>query len=199
MNREAPVGQEAKVFFYSKSAAGSAKCPVHYELLLSGKLPDGSNWRRILSNFHPSEIEVDGRRYNSVEHGFQAAKFLSSDRPREAKEFEIFGTVGCIPLDAKRAGSRTGFKRKQARLRAAEWEEKRDEVMMRLLRARWDCDLEFRHILQVTHAQQLELVHFERSGPRSYWGAHMCRKTGRVLGKNRLGGLLMQLSSEKFQ
>ena len=34
---------------------------------------------RFLSNFHPAEVEMDGIKYPSVEHAYQAAKSLDKD------------------------------------------------------------------------------------------------------------------------
>jgi ribA/ribD-fused uncharacterized protein len=36
------------------------------------------NWRRILSNFHQCEFEVDGYKWRSVEHYFHANKFIGT-------------------------------------------------------------------------------------------------------------------------
>ena len=47
------------------------------------------NWRKILSNFHPVTLVVDGREYPSVEHYFHAAKAMYSDKPDIATKFEV--------------------------------------------------------------------------------------------------------------
>merc|ERR1719231_1892886 len=54
-------------------------------------IPD---WRKRLSNFWPCVIEVDGRRYPSIEHCFHAAKALCSSKPEIAVDWECGGSVG---------------------------------------------------------------------------------------------------------
>ena len=55
-----------------------------------------ADWRKVLSNFHACEIELEGRRYSSVEHAFHAAKarcFHDSDRQNLLSVIEAaFGT-----------------------------------------------------------------------------------------------------------
>ena len=78
--------------FYSKSKAVD-------DLPVAGAVGDaavrtggsrcGADWRRVLSNFHPCEVEVGGRCYPSVEHAFHAAKCLCSSNPAAAKAFEV--------------------------------------------------------------------------------------------------------------
>ena len=59
------------------------------------------SWRKVLSNFHPVVIEVQGKRYPSVEHAFHAAKARCSDKPALAREFEVGGAVAAAPLAAR--------------------------------------------------------------------------------------------------
>jgi len=62
-----------------------------------------ADWRKVLSNFHPVELNVDGRRYPSVEHAFHAAKARCSSNPSAAAHFEVGGSVPKAPLAAKKA------------------------------------------------------------------------------------------------
>jgi len=145
-------------------------------------------------------LQCWGRLYPSVEHGYQAAKFLRLAVPRSeaeaaAVDFEVAGVLK-TGLDAKMAGARKGMKNYSCNMDCEAWEsEHQDEVMQSLLRARWDADPQFRHILTETARQSIHLVHFERSGNSSYWGG--CIKNGQVFGTNQLGKMLMALRNEK--
>lgn len=158
-------------------------------------------WRQILSNFHllSTPLQCWGRSYPSVEHGYQAAKFLRSAMPKSEAEvasvdFEVTGSLK-MALDAKMAGARKGMKSYGCTMDREAWErEHQDEVMESLLQARWEVDPEFRNILAETARQGIHLVHFERSGKSSYWGG--CIRDGEVLGRNRLGEMLMALRNK---
>jgi ribA/ribD-fused uncharacterized protein len=170
----------ATVIFYSKSADAD-------DLALG--VP---HWRKVLSNFHPVEIEVGGRRYPSVEHAFHAAKARCSNKPEVAAAFEIGGSVPANAAAAKKAGGRAGFAKMGATLDCAEWDRVRDDATMMALRARWLADPLFRHILLATRDLNLTLVHFERGGWRSYWGGTVIADNI-VVGANTLGRMLMEL------
>jgi hypothetical protein len=62
------------VVFFSRSRSSPA---------LRHGLPE--SWRRVLSNFYASPLELDGAQYATVEHFFQARKSLCSDRPELAQ------------------------------------------------------------------------------------------------------------------
>ena len=68
---------------------------------------------------------------------------------------------------------------------------------MAALRARLSCDNLFRDILAAVHARQLQLLHFERAGAKSYWGGSIRKADGVQMGRNRLGEMLMQLATEE--
>jgi len=150
-----------------------------------------ADWRRRLSNFWPVELTIDGRTYPSVEAAFQAAKALHSDKPEMAKDFELGGSVGPDPAAAKQHGTRKIYNSKGAKLKTKEWEAARDAAMMRILQARYEQDEVFRQILEATKALNVNLVHFERSGAKAYWGGNV--KDGMVQGRNRLGEMMMAL------
>ena len=96
-----------------------------------------ADWRKVLSNFHACEIELEGRRYASVEHAFHAAKARCSNKPSVAAAFEVGGSVPRDPAKAKRAGGRAGFARLGATLNVARWDTARDAATRAALRARY--------------------------------------------------------------
>jgi len=150
-----------------------------------------ADWRRQLSNFWPQEVEVDGRRYPNPEAAFQAAKALMSSKPEMAKEFEVGGSIGPDPADAKKAGGKKAYKAAGATLKAADWDQVRNEAMMNVLRARYASDPMFRQILEATLKSNIILLHYERIGAKSYWGGSV--KDGEIVGNNTLGKMLMTL------
>ena len=154
------------------------------------------DWRKVLSNFHPVEIEVAGQRYPSVEHAFHAAKARCSSNPEVARQFEVGGSVPSTPLGAKKAGGRAGFAKLGTELDETRWNAQRDAATMAALRARLACDNIFREILATVHSKQLRLVHFERGGAKSYWGGNIRTDDGVIVGRNRLGEMLMELAAE---
>ena len=176
-----PVG--ATAIFYSKSK--------DVDDLGLGR----ADWRKVLSNFHPCELAMEGRRYASVEHAFHAAKARCSDNPSAAAAFEIGGSVPRDPAKAKQAGGRAGFARLGATLDVAQWARERDGATEATLRARFGCDAAFREILAACHKRQLKLLHFER-GSSSYWGGSLRKADGVQVGENRLGRMLMELAQE---
>jgi N-glycosidase YbiA len=125
-----------------------------------------------LSNFSPHGFELDGAYWPTVEHYFQAQKFPSQpdyqDRIRRAH----------LPKDAKSLG-----RSRKVPLRP-DWEEVKDDVMRRALRAKFLAHPELMAVLSGTGAREL----IENAPSDYYWG---CGRTG--TGKNRLGHLLMEL------
>ena len=65
------------------------------------------SWRKRLSNFAlvPGGITVDGLRFPSVEHAFQASKFKFTEHPAVMEEFTCDGSIK-TGLEAKKAGGR---------------------------------------------------------------------------------------------
>lgn len=154
-----------------------------------------ATWRRQLSNFAPVEVTIDGRTYPSVEAAFQAAKAQHSSKPEMARKFEVGGSVGPDPAEAKRHGSKKVYKAEGAVLKVQAWDAARDAAMFRALQARLEVDAEFRKILEASKEANVRLVHYERSGARSYWGGAV--KDGAVVGTNKLGKMLMALREGK--
>jgi ribA/ribD-fused uncharacterized protein len=153
----------------------------------------GNNWRKKLSNFHPADITVNGRKYSSVEHSFQAEKARMSNKPSYAIQFESHGDLS--PLDAKKMSSKGAYTRNNITLDIPKWNKNRKKVMKAALLARWRSDVEFKNILQKLQEQDKYLLHFERGGAKSYWGGNISKSTGYMVGENILGKLMMEISS----
>jgi N-glycosidase YbiA len=125
-----------------------------------------------LSNFSPHGFQLDGAYWPTVEHYFQAQKFPAQsayqDKIRQARS----------PKDAKALG-----RSRKVPLRP-DWEEVKEEVMRRALRAKFLAHRELTAMLLGTEGREL----IENAPSDYYWG---CGSTG--TGKNRLGSLLMEL------
>lgn len=153
------------------------------------------NWRKILSNFHNIIITVDGKKYPSVEHYFQAAKSLCSDKPEMAELFELENEIGKYsPKDAKSAGGKGAYKKYKAILDFSKWNNIRDEVMIKAIKARMLVDKEYCDILEATKKQDIYLLHYERNPKKSYWGGGISKENSKeIIGDNKLGKILMEL------
>lgn len=125
-----------------------------------------------LSNFSPHGFQLDGAYWPTVEHYFQAQKFPSQLAYQEKIR------LARTPKDAKALG-----RSRKVPLRP-DWEEVKDEVMRRALRAKFLTHPELAAMLLETEAREL----IENAPSDYYWG---CGQTGG--GKNRLGCLLMEL------
>ena len=75
------------------------------------------------------------------------------------------------------------------------WLEARERAMRAICEARWEQDATFRRVLRAVDAKGWYLLHFERSGAKSFWGGF--EKDGRVQGRNALGEILMALATRK--
>ena len=124
----------------------------------------------VLSNFSPHGFELDGTFWPTNEHYFQAMKF-----PGDPKLQEKIRTAP-TPAIAKRLGKSKGLR--------PDWNEVRDSVMERGIRAKFTQNEEVRAVLLSTGDEQL----IERSAWDAYWGSG---RNGR--GKNKLGLMLMSV------
>ena len=128
----------------------------------------------FLSNFHEASIWIDGRRYPSVEHAYQAFKFgpwaegnghdlvLKAKRPGEAKKL---GYSAQLPKD---------------------WEQTKVALMKRLVKEKFKNPL-LRAMLVAT--ENAELVE-GNTWNDTFWG--VCRGKG----QNWLGKILMEVREE---
>lgn len=119
------------------------------------------HWRRMLSNFWVSPFEMDGRRYNTVEHAFQAYKLALAD-PKKALEL----TLDSGSLISKGDGDAARGQRKAVILSDAQlesWEEIKDAVLINALYAKFSQHPELASVLVATNTA--ELYHGARGIP----------------------------------
>jgi len=127
----------------------------------------------FLSNFASSSMIIDGKYYSTVENYFQSQKTLDETESERIR-------LAMSPSAAKRLG-------RQCNMRE-DWDEIKDEVMMKGLRAKFSRD-NMREDLLATNNDILEEGN---TWGDYYWGVDF--NTG--IGENKLGKFLMQLRDE---
>jgi ribA/ribD-fused uncharacterized protein len=126
------------------------------------------------SNFSSHSFDLDGHRWPTAEHYYQAQKFAGTpyaDRIRRA----------ATPSDAARLG------RAPARPLRRDWERVKDEVMRRAVAAKFAAHADIRAVLLATGDEEI----VEDSSTDHYWGRG---RTG--TGKNMLGRILMRTRTQ---
>jgi N-glycosidase YbiA len=140
-------------------------------------MPDAINFYSVsdeygcFSNFSPHPIKLDGKIWPTSEHYFQAQKF-------EADEYREQIRKQKSPMIAARMG-----RDRKKRLRR-DWESKKDDVMRKAVRAKFEQHDDIRAVLLGTGSAKI-VEHTEND---SYWG-----NGGDGSGKNMLGRILMQI------
>ena len=128
----------------------------------------------FLSNFHPAVVELDGMKYATVEHAFQAAKTLDS---AERNWIAAAADAGV----AKKRGRKVTLR--------SDWEDVKLSVMLDLLRQKFS-DSHLGPYLAATGDVHLEEGNWWGD---TFWG------TSRGHGENWLGVLLMHVRKEVQQ
>jgi len=157
---------------------------------------DGRNYA-LLSNF--TQYEDNKGQTTSVEFLFQIEKLTCDSSGnvsgRKALELEITSSVE-NSSQVKRLGSSLNWAKYNLKLDRQAWEKKKDGVMKGLIQRRLRDDPTFRDILTyVMQGDHPMLLHFERSGAKSYWGGSINEK-GEIVGVNRLGKIMMEVWHE---
>ena len=172
------------VFFHSKSACGV---------------------QRHLGNFADLErpLLFLAKRFRTVEHAFQASKWMFTKRGRRIDLFAklaVGGAWGDVPAaKAKGKGGKGEFKRQKEDLDMTRWEKNKTGVMAKILRARADVDPLFRAIVARAKLDGAHLIHYESTrgskGKVPFWGVKSISKknAGYLKGENTLGTLMMVL------
>ena len=127
----------------------------------------------FLSNFSPAEVILDGKKYPTVEHAFQAAKTL------DLKDRKVIQTARTA-ADAKRIGRTVNLRK--------DWESSKLTTMTLLLIQKFYRG-ENKELLKETGTQMLVEHNYWHD---NYWGSCTCPKC-RDHGTNMLGKLLMTI------
>lgn len=128
----------------------------------------------FLSNFYPVDLEVDGKKYASSEHYYQACKALDPDEHEKIRKAPNAGATKKIAKAIKSFNPN--------------WDNVRLDVMRRVLLVKFAIP-ELKEVLLMTGDAYLEEGNWWGD---SFWG--VCRGEG----KNHLGKMLMEIR-KKFQ
>ena len=164
--------------FYSKSAnaprpgKGSGEKIVPSEEINFSELATIPEWRRKLSNFWVAPFDLDGHRWSSVEHYYQASKFKENN-PQFYLQFTLDanpqGELAKDPALAKAAGGKSG-KFKGKRVREADividpnfFNGRHKSEMKAAQMAKFSQNAELKEMLLATKMAKLQ--HFVRASP----------------------------------
>ncbi|OQS02746.1 hypothetical protein THRCLA_21335 [Thraustotheca clavata] len=152
---------------------------------------------KILSNFSSHAVTVEGETYPTVEHAFQAYKYMYSNNPSFSKVFTTNGNIGkAKPEHAKRAGSKGGMKKRGAVLDVLKWNANSYQVAELLIQAKVNQHEDVAKVVKEAREDGILLVHFSRNDMK--WGAvydheNECIKRG----ENLLGNIYLQVKVDK--
>lgn len=164
--------------FYWKSAnapapgKGSGETIRPEDVTQYAELRSIPEWRRKLSNFWEAPFELDGHRWSSVEHYYQASKFKENN-PQFYLTFTLDanpeGELSKYPELAKAAGGKTGkYKGKQVRDKAIKIDPnffggRHKEEMKKAQMAKFTQNTDLKAMLLATNDAKLH--HFSRGSP----------------------------------
>ena len=128
----------------------------------------------FLSNFYWNEIEHEGIKYPTNEHFFQAMKTLDREERLQIAQ-------SLTPGWAKRMG-------RQVALRP-DWEDVKEDIMLEGLCLKFADEQLADWLLETGNAVLVEGTTWHDNE----WGDCSCPKCRNIVGKNKLGKLLMQV------
>jgi ribA/ribD-fused uncharacterized protein len=133
-----------------------------------------SDTHRDFSNFAPFAIDLDGKRWPTTEHFYQAMKFADPQMQAKIRMAEK-------PVIAKRLADKH-----RGEIRP-DWDAVKDEVMYRAVKRKFELHAELRELLLATGDEAIE----ENAPTDYYWGV------GRDgTGQNKLGKIIERIRSE---
>lgn len=136
----------------------------------------GRYW--FLSNFYPAKVRYGDEVYPSVEHAYQAAKTYDRKVRKHIRRCNQ-------PAAARAMGKEVVLK--------DGWDKKRDRVMLRLLRQKFEIPKLRKLLLETGDAY---IWHYNEHG-ETYWGVAISKfQRYADAGSNRLGQLIMQVRDE---
>jgi ribA/ribD-fused uncharacterized protein len=141
----------------------------------SHRIDDFRGNYHFLSNFEPAEVMLDGIKFPTVEHAYQAAKTLEQQERQQ-----ILGA------------STPGLARKMGRklIQRPDWPEIKVRVMQDLVSQKFNGHPDLVKLLLATG--DIELVE-GNTWHDNFWGDCRCSKCATVAGQNWLGRILMEV------
>lgn len=133
-----------------------------------------SETHREFSNFAPFPIDLDGLRWQTTEHFYQAQKFTDAELQSKIRQAEK-------PVIAKKLAEKH-----RAKMRP-DWDAVKDKVMYRAVRRKFELHAELRELLLATGDEEI----IENAPTDYYWGV------GREgTGANKLGKIIERIRAE---
>ena len=168
-----------------------------------------SDWQKRLSNFWEGDIDddnelvIDGATWPTIEHWFQANKFMFSGDDKYKYYVDQFKKGGKFDIDegkgkgayARKAGGKTATKKAKVPI-DPEWDTKSYNVLMKGIAHKIELFPDIKKILQVLKENNVYIVHYESSRGKevSKWGASVKKQkdgTHKIIGRNWLGNIYM--------
>ena len=128
----------------------------------------------FLSNFYWNEIEHEGIKYPTNEHFFQAMKTLDMD-----ERCQIANSL--TPGQAKRMGRKVSLR--------PDWEDVKEDIMLEGLCIKFADEQLADWLVATGDAELVEGTTWHDNE----WGDCSCPKCRNIVGKNKLGKLLMKV------
>jgi ribA/ribD-fused uncharacterized protein len=142
------------------------------------KYAEGRQHLHVFSNFSGHPITIDGKRYATAEHYFQAKKYEGTPREEQIR-------LASSPGVAAQMGRDRSYPLR------ADWEDVKQCVMLEALRAKFSQHDYCHEVLMGTGDSYIE----ERTKNDGTWGSGSDAPGGP--GKNLLGKLLMEVRTER--
>ena len=143
---------------------------------------------RRLSNFSGHSVIYKEKRFPTVEHAFQYAKYecikpqlLMPVDINSIKETFYTGSA----QEAKTRGGKTAMKRYGVELDIDKWNECKDAIMTELVHSKIEMYEDIRSILQTAKEKNFRFLHFARNDFE--WGGHLLPNKKEIKGENKLG------------
>jgi ribA/ribD-fused uncharacterized protein len=133
-----------------------------------------SETHREFSNFAPFPIDLDGKRWLTTEHFYQAQKFTDAKLQKQIRAMPN-------PSAAKDLADKHKAEQRP------DWDVVKDEVMLRAIRRKFELHAELRELLLATGDEEI----IESAPTDYYWGE------GREgTGQNKLGLIMQRVRAE---
>jgi len=166
-------GDDTVFMFYSKSkdlppGMGAGEKILKENISKYEGLSKIKDWRKKLSNFWIQPFEIDGKKWQSVEHYYQGSKFKGTPEFFNQFSLDSGSDLSKDPLLAKAAGGKTGKFGKE-RIRPKEivmdsnfFEGRHSEEMFKGQFAKFTQNIDLMDMLLKT--KDAQLVHYTRGG-----------------------------------
>lgn len=121
--------------------------------------------------------------------GLKICNAIKKQKEKDEEDYTFANIVRPFMVEVKKSSGKRNLA-----LDVDTWKLACVPVMEHLLATRAESDKDFKKILIASQGKNL--LHFERTGIRSFWGGSIGKTDGRENGTNKLGHLMMELRDE---